>query len=131
MNPTAAKLTKDIALADERIASLEAQCRKLEPTHRAQVEHQIKLAKNQVRDMRIQLAAISDLSDNRCPHCTGLKTHSFLVCIPCWRDTPFKLWPAWKGAVGLHHHGKVSAGYLEDAKERVLAHLRINSSAIL
>jgi len=84
-----------------------------------------------VRDMRIQLAAMADLRDNRCPHCSGLKTHSFLVCIPCWREVPFKLWAYFKGAEGLHHNGKVGDAYLKSAKDQIISHLNQHSTAIV
>ncbi len=127
----AAKLRADIATAEQRITQFYAQSAALAPQHRSPVHYQIKRLDGSLRDMRIKLASLSDLSDNRCPHCAGLKTHSFLVCMPCWRDVPFKLWAAFKGAEGLHHHGKVGDGYLAEARGGEISHLKQHSTAIV
>ncbi len=120
------KLRAAIATADQRIAALEKR-----PGLTSTVKHQIAKAKDSVRDMRIQLAGMADLRDNPCPHCGTLKTHSFLVCMPCWRDVPFKLWAFFKGAQGLHHNGKVGASYLKAARDQIFSHLQQHSTAIV
>ena len=130
MSQNAVKLAADIAAAEKRVAELEVQCRKLSPPHREQVEHQIKLARDAIRNMRIEHAGMQDHSDIPCRHCGTLITHSFIFCRTCMRELTLKLYASLKNAVGLLHHKKVQPSHLEDCIKACIGHLKQHSSAV-
>ncbi len=126
MNPEADKLRAEIATAEQALAALEKR-----PGLTKAALHQIEKVKNGIRDMRINLAAMKDHRDVRCPNCAELMPHSFFVCRPCMREVPFPLYVRLKGAEGFHHHGLISDEPLNAARAAVLSHLKQHSTAIL
>lgn len=117
---SASELQARIATDHERLRELEQRIASGPPNQRRQYEAMIAKARADITQMQIQLAGMS--SD--CPACCVTIPVHFIICLACLREVPFKLWAAFKGAVGLHHHGHVPAERVGQAKAAVIAHLK-------
>lgn len=124
MNAT--ELKAKIATDHERLRELEQRIAN-GPTHqRRQYDAMIAKARADIVQMQITLAGMS--SD--CPACGETIPTHFIICLTCLREVPLKLWAAFKGAVGLHHHGHVPAERVGQAKAAVIAHLKQFGTAL-
>lgn len=71
---------------------------------------------------------------DECPHCGLIKPLSWLVCRPCWKDIPWKLYVEHKTACHLCHHKenrnpeRLERSRLADAA--ILSHLKQFSTAL-
>lgn len=130
MNPAADKPKADIASAERRLKELESRT-DVPPAQRTQMEFQIKRVEDMLRTLRINLAAMQDHRDVRCPNCHELMPHSFFVCRPCMREVPVTLYIRLVGAIGFHHHGLIPDSQLTEIKKAVLSHLKQHSTAIV
>ena len=125
---TTLDLQQQVTAAEARMADLDAQINALpQGPHRQRVRHAREAAGEALRRMRTELAGRPPI----CPVCQADKPAHFFVCRPCWREAPFDLRAKYHGAVGLHHHGKVDAAYVQRAGAAILSHLKQFSSALV
>lgn len=137
MSAEADQLRADIATTEERLAEIESR-----PVPKAQlraVEHQIQLARQGLRDMRIKLASLEDRTDC-CPVCSGTTPPGWLLCEPCSRECPASLYTAWQCARGHAHaarQNKKSPACIaateaaeHSAARQIISYLRLHGSAL-
>jgi DNA repair exonuclease SbcCD ATPase subunit len=131
------QLRADIAAAEKQLQEVES--RPIPKAQLAQVQHQIKIAKDGLRSMRIKLASLENRS-NCCPVCSGTIPPGWLVCEPCSREVPAKLHTEWQCARGHAHaavSNKKSAARIaatqaaeHSAASLIIAHLKQHGSAL-
>lgn len=121
MNAEADKLRADIASAEARLEAVES--RPVPASQLAQVQHQIKLAKDGLRNMRIQLASL-EADSSVCPVCIAAAPRGWLVCEACSREVPARLHTAWQCARCLAHAAKQNK-----KPATLIAQLEANESA--
>lgn len=137
MNTEADQLRADIAAAEKQLQEVES--RSIPKAQLAQVQHQIKIAKDGLRNMRIKLASLEDRK-NVCPVCAATTPPGWLLCEPCNREVPAKLHMQWKCA-SSHAHAAVSnkkpAALIaaaqateKSAASLIIAHLKQHGSAL-
>lgn len=104
---TASELKAKIATDHTRLRDLENRIAD-QPVHqRRQFDAMIVKARAEITQLEIQLAGMRDA----CPTCGGdWMPPGFLVCRPCMREVPFKLYTDHKGAVG-HAHARRANKY--------------------
>lgn len=137
MSAEADKLRAEIAQAEARLAEVES--RPVPAAQLAQVQHQIKLAKDGLRNMRIQLASLED-GTSICPVRQEKTPRGWLVCEPCSREVPPKLHTAWQCARGHAHAAKANKkptaliaqheAAERTAASRIISHLKQHGSAL-
>lgn len=126
MSAEAATLRAQIAAAETRLADLERR-----PGLTPAIRLQIDKAKDGLRDMRIQLAALTPIKTSPCAHCLTPGPPAWFLCRACMQELPLKLYTHLVGAIGFHHHKLISDAALTEHQQRALSYLKQHSSAIL
>ena len=119
----ATELKAKIAADHERLCDME---RRIELGQRPRFEALFTKARQDITRLEVQLAGMKDA----CPNCGDEMPPSFLVCRPCLREVPFKLYAAYKGALGQHHHQRITGEALAQTKAAILSHLKQFSTAL-
>lgn len=126
MNAT--ELKAKIATDHARLRALEQRIASGPISQRRQYDAMIVKARQELTQLEITLAGMGDAGT--CPACGELIPTHFIICLTCLREVPFKLWAAFKGAVGMHHCNHVTASRVEQTKTAVIAHLKQFVTAI-
>ena len=135
MNPQADRLRIDIANAEARLAELERR-----PGLNPMLCRQIDIAKDGIRDMRIQLAGMEPRTTSPCPICTSSVPPGWLVCEACSREVPAQMMTDWQCASHHTHAARANskpADRIRQAAETeraaaaaIISHLRQHGSAL-